>query len=99
METEGFVLLANPANTGVEIILSKVTAIKIKVYSLQKAAFKPNPKEVQLYGENRGIPLAFETKGLSVKNGLDMLSAIKWYALQKLNYPEMQILHILTEKV
>jgi hypothetical protein len=93
MEIERFVLLPDPANTCSEIILSKVTEMKIKVYFLQKVTFKPNPKEVQLYAENRGVPLAFETAGLSVKNGLDMLSAIKWYALQKFNYPEMQIVH------
>jgi hypothetical protein len=91
MENERYVLLPNTDNSCSEIIKSNITNIKIKVFPLQQYQFTPNPNEIQLYGENRGMPLAFETAGLSVQNGLDILMAIKWYARQQLNYPEMQI--------
>jgi hypothetical protein len=91
MENERYVLIPNTDNSCAEIIQSNITNIKIKVYPLQQYQFIPNPNEIHLYGENRGLPLAFETMGLSVKNGLDILMAVKWYARQQLNYPEMQI--------
>ncbi|MBS7563897.1 hypothetical protein KHS38_05725 [Mucilaginibacter sp. Bleaf8] len=92
MEIERYVLLPATDNSCAGIILSKITDTKIKVFPLQQMSFTPDPNEIQLYGENRGMPMAFQTEGLSVKNGLDMFMAVKWYARQQLDYPEMLIM-------
>jgi hypothetical protein len=91
MEMERYMVLSPADNTCSEVILSKTTDIKIKVYRLQHQSFTPNPKEIQLYSEYHGQPLAFETEGLSSKNGFDIFMAVKWYARQQLDCPEMLI--------
>ena len=93
MENERYVLLPSTDNSCAEIILSKVTDTKIKVCPLQKMDFIPDPNEIQLYGENKGESIAFQTDGLSVRNGLDMFMAVKWYARQQLDNPKMLIMH------
>lgn len=91
MDDERYVMLSDTENSCAGIILSKITDTKIKVFQLDHVAFTPNPDEIQLYAENKGEPMAFETVGLNVKNGLDVFMAVKWYARQQLDYPEMLI--------
>lgn len=61
------------------------------VYCLNEFDFKPHPDEIQLYADDRGNPLAFETINIKAEDALDMASAIQWYA-KYIGYLEMEIL-------
>jgi hypothetical protein len=93
MENERYKVLSGNDNSCLEIIQSKVTDIKIKVYDQHQNTFLPNPKELQLYAEDNGTTLIFETVDLSVKKGIDVFTAIKWYVRHRFNSNDMLIKH------
>jgi hypothetical protein len=86
-----YLLVKDPNNPCRDIIRSRDTGLKINVYCLDKEKFTPDPDEIQLYGDDHGAPLAFETVGITADDALDVASAIRWYA-DYLDYPEMEIL-------
>ncbi|MCJ8208971.1 hypothetical protein MUY27_04570 [Mucilaginibacter sp. RS28] len=92
MEREPYEVLHDDYNTSVDVILSTVTGIRIKVCPLEKVSFKPDPKELQLYVKNNGQTIAFETIDFSVRKGFDVYTAVKWYTRQKLNNHQTQIM-------
>jgi|GEM_PF-4437050 len=93
MENECYRVLSGNDNSCLEIIESKVTDIKIKVYDQSQNTFSPNPKEIQLYAEDKETTLVFETIDLSVKKGIDVFTAIKWYVRQRFNSNDLLIKH------
>lgn len=93
MENERYRVLSGNDNACIEIIQSKVTDIKIKVYNQAQETFLPNPKELQLYAEDKNTTLIFETMDLSVRKGLDVFTAVKWYVTQRFNNTSPLIKH------
>jgi len=93
MENERYKVLSGDDNSCLEIIQSKVTDIKIKVYDQDQETFLPNPNELQLYAEDKNKTLVFETVDLSVKNGIDVFTAIKWYVRHRFNSNHLLIKH------
>jgi len=91
MEPNVYLLVTDPNNACRDVIRSRDTALRIKVYCLDKEPFTPDPNEIQLYGEYEGNRLAFETDGITAEDAIDMAAAIHWYA-NYLDYPEMEIL-------
>lgn len=91
MEPNVYLLVTDPNNACRDVIRSRDTALRIKVYCLDKEPFTADPDEIQLYGEYEGNRLAFETNGITAEDAVDVASAIRWYA-QYLDYPEMEIL-------
>lgn len=64
--------------------------IRIRVVRLTRNMFSPLPNEVQFYGDDHGVPLAFETIDYDNEDEALILDAIRWYA-DFLNYPQMKI--------
>lgn len=91
MSDNVYLLVKDPNDSCRDVIRSRDTRLKINVYCLDKETFKPEPDEIQLFGEVNGTTLAFETVGITADDALDVASAIKWYA-EYLDYPEMEIL-------
>jgi hypothetical protein len=91
MEHNVYLLVKDPKDPCRDVIRSRDTPLKIHVYCLDKEEFHPNPDEIQLFGDNHGSPLAFETVGITAEDALDVASAIQWYA-NYLKYPEMEVL-------
>jgi len=86
-----YFLVKDPKDACRDIIRSRDTDLKIMVYCLNEIEFTPHPNEIQLYANDRGNPLAFETININSEDALDMASAIQWYA-KYIGYPEMEIL-------
>jgi hypothetical protein len=86
-----FLLVTDPNNPCRDVIRSRDSALRIKVYCLDIEDFTPSDEEIQLYGDNQGSHLAFETDNIKAEDALDMAEAIHWYA-EYLGYPEMEIL-------
>lgn len=91
MEPNVYLLVTDPNNACRDVIRSRDTALRIKVYCLDKEPFTPDPNEVQLYGCCQDTMLAFETDRVTAEDAIDMSEAIHWYA-QYLGCPEMEIM-------
>lgn len=86
-----FLLVKDPKDSCRDIIRCRDSDLKIMVYCLSQIDFKPDPDEIQLYADDRGSLLAFETINIKPEDALDVASAIQWYA-KYIGYPEMEIL-------
>ncbi len=91
MNGEVFLLLTDSNQSSSDIIYSRDTDLKVKVYYLDEMNFKPNANEIQLYGYYNKLLLAFETIDISADDALDMIPAIRWYA-KYLAFPQLEIL-------
>ncbi|OCX51806.1 hypothetical protein BEL04_17495 [Mucilaginibacter sp. PPCGB 2223] len=74
-----------------EIIYSRDTALKVRVYNLSEVNFKADDNEIQLYGWCNEDLLAFETIDIQPEDAMDIIMAIKWYA-QYVGCADMEIL-------
>lgn len=90
MDAEIYLLLTDSDQTP-DIIYSRNSDLKIKVYCLNGMKYTPEPNEIQLYSYYKGDLLVFETVNISADDALDMISAIRWYA-KYLECPDMEIL-------
>jgi hypothetical protein len=90
MKDNVYLLVKDPKDPCRDVIRSRDTRLKIKVYCLDKEGFNPNSNEIQLYGDDHGSPRAFETVGITADDALDVAAAIRWYA-DYLKYPAMEI--------
>jgi len=84
-------LLTRSSQLSAEIIYSRDTDLKVKVYNLSEMAFTANDNEIQLYAYYNRDLLAFETIDITAEDAMDVILAIKWYA-QYLEYANMEIL-------
>lgn len=64
--------------------------VRIRVVRLTRNSFLPQHGEIQFYGDDHGVPLAFETIDYTDEDQEVILDAIRWYA-DFLNYPQMKI--------
>ena len=86
-----YLLLTGSNRWAADIIYSRDTDLKVKVYNLALTDFTADANEIQLYAYNAQELLVFETIDIAAENALDMILAIKWYT-NYLGCPEMEIL-------
>jgi hypothetical protein len=91
MDSHVFLLATDPNNTCRDVIHSRDTHLKIKVFCLNSEPFDPDSNEIQLYGYAGKKLYAFETINIIAEDALDVISAIQWYA-GYINFPDMEIL-------
>jgi len=91
MDHNVYLLATDPDNPSRDIIHSRDTNLKIRVFCLDKDRFNPSANEIQLYGYADNKLYAFETIDVLADDALDVVGAIQWYA-DYIQYPEMEIL-------
>lgn len=91
MEYNVYLLATDPKNACSDVIHSRDTSLKIRVFCLDREAFEPNPNEIQLFGYANSKLYAFETIDIKAEDALDVVGAIQWYA-EYIDFPEMEIL-------
>ena len=91
MDYNVYLLATDPNNPCRDVIHSRDTSLKIRVFCLDKEQFNPDNNEIQLYGYANNKLFAFETINIAAEDALDVVSAIRWYA-DYVDYPEMEIL-------
>jgi hypothetical protein len=91
MEHNVYLLATDPNNPCRDVIHSRDTALKIKVFCLDHEKFHPDGNEIQLYGYADKKLYAFETINVTSEDALDVVGAIQWYA-EYIDYPDMEIL-------
>jgi hypothetical protein len=91
MDYNIYLLATDPNNPCRDVIYSRDTHLKIRVFCLDNEQFNPDSNEIQLYGFADSKLFAFETINISAEDALDVIGAIQWYA-EYVNCPQMEIL-------
>jgi hypothetical protein len=91
MDYNVYLLATDPNNPCRDVIHSRDTSLKIRVFCLTEDRFSPNDNEIQLYGYANNKLYAFETINITADDALDVVGAIQWYA-DYIDCPEMEIL-------
>jgi hypothetical protein len=91
MDHNVYLLATDPHDACRDVIHSRDTALKIRVFCLDHDNFEPDSSEIQLYGYADKELFAFETINLRPEDATEVLCGIKWYA-GYLGFPEMEIL-------
>lgn len=90
MSRNVFLLATDPNHPCKDVIHSRDTSLKLKVFCLEDEPFHPDGGELQLYGSAGGKLYAFETIDINSDDALDIVEGIQWYA-DYIKYPEMEI--------
>ena len=91
MNNNVYLLATDPNNPCRDVIHSRDTDLKVRVFCLDKETFHRDSNEIQLYGQGDGELYAFETVGIASEDAMDIVEAIQWYA-DYIKCPEMEIL-------
>ncbi|RFZ81849.1 hypothetical protein DYU05_18695 [Mucilaginibacter terrenus] len=91
MDYNVYLLATDPNDPCRDVIHSRDTNLKIRVYCLNYDQFTPNDGEIQLYGYAHDKLYAFETINIAAEDALDVVGAIQWYA-DYIEFPDMEIL-------
>jgi hypothetical protein len=91
MEHNVFLLATDPHDPCRDVIHSRDTTLKVKVFCVTEENYTPDPNEIQLFGYAHKKLYAFETINITPDDALDVISAIEWYA-EYIDYPNMEIL-------
>ena len=91
MDYNVYLLATDPKDPCRDVIHSRDTSLKIRVYCLNYDRFSANENEIQLYGYAHEKLYAFETINIAAEDALDVVGAIQWYA-DYIDFPEMEIL-------
>jgi hypothetical protein len=91
MDYNVYLLATDPKNPCRDVIHSRDTGLKIRVFCLDDEQFNPDGNEIQLYGYANDNLFAFETINIVADDALDVVGAIQWYA-DYVNCPQMEIL-------
>jgi len=90
MENAVFLLAKDPENECRDLIFQRDGDLRIKVVCLDERNFEPNPNELQLYANNNGERLLFETVDYQPDDPALVIEAIQWYA-KYIGNPKMEI--------
>jgi hypothetical protein len=90
MENPIFLLAKDPEEASGDIIFHRDSDLRIKVICPDHTSWKLNPDELQLYADNNGQKLAFETIDFRPDEPGLIIGAIRWYA-QYIGNPELEI--------
>ncbi len=91
MDHNVYLLATDPSNPCRDVIHSRDTGLKIRVFCLDEDKFSALDNEIQLYGYAFRKLYAFETINIVAEDALDVVGAIQWYA-DYIGCPEMEIL-------
>ena len=91
MDYNVYLLATDPKNPCRDVIHSRDTSLKIRVYCLNEESFTADSNEIQLFGYANSKLYAFETINIIAEDALDVVGAIQWYA-EYIDFPEMEIL-------
>jgi len=91
MDYNVYLLATDPHDACKDVIHSRDTNLKIRVFCLDNEEFDPNNSEIQLYGYADNKLYAFETINILADDALDVVGAIQWYA-EYIDCPLMEIL-------
>lgn len=91
MDHNVFLLATDPNDPCRDVIHSRDTHLKVKVYCVTNEDFTPDSNEIQLFGYAHKKLYAFETINITPDDALDVISAIQWYA-DYIDFPDMEIL-------
>ncbi len=91
MDYNVYLLATDPNDPCRDVIHSRDTSLKIRVFCLSEERFSANESEIQLYGYAQDKLYAFETINITADDALDVVGAIQWYA-DYIDFPEMEIL-------
>jgi hypothetical protein len=91
MDHNVYLLATDPKNACRDVIHSRDTPLKIRVFCLDEDRFSPQDNEIQLFGYAEKKLYAFETINITSEDALDVVGAIQWYA-DYVGCPEMEIL-------
>ena len=86
-----YLLATDPNNPCRDVIHSRDTDLKVRVFCLEHEAFLHDTNEIQLFGQCIDKLYAFETVSIASDDALDIVEAIQWYA-DYIECPEMEIL-------
>lgn len=91
MDHNVYLLATDPKNPCRDVIHSRDTNLKIRVFCLDEDKFSAHENEIQLFGYAGNKLYAFETINILAEDALDVVGAIQWYA-DYVGYPELEIL-------
>lgn len=91
MDYNVYLLATDPNNPCRDVIHSRDTCLKVRVFCLSEEEFTASSSEIQLYGYAGNKLYAFETINIMAEDALDLVGAIKWYA-DYIECPQMEIL-------
>jgi hypothetical protein len=90
MEKPIFLLVKDQENECRELIFHRDSELKIKVIGEESQGWQLNPNELQLYADNNGERLIFETVDFQPDEPGLVIEGIRWYA-QYIGNPELEI--------
>jgi hypothetical protein len=91
MDYNVYLLATDPNNPCRDVIHSRDTGLKVRVFCLSEDRFNPNDSEIQLYGYANSKRYSVVTINITADDALDVVGAIQWYA-DYIEFPEMEIL-------
>jgi len=91
MDYNVYLLATDPNNPCRDVIHSRDTDLRVRVFCLNNEEFCADDKEIQLYGYANNRLYVFETINIAAEDAVDVVGAIQWYA-GYIGYPEMEIL-------
>ena len=91
MDYNVYLLATDPNNKCRDVIHSRDTNLKIRVFCLSEEQYTADNNEIQLFGYADNKLYAFETININAEDALDVVGAIQWYA-EYIDFPEMEIL-------
>jgi len=90
MDSSIFMLAQDPGNECRDIIFQREGNFRVKVTCLDEHDWTPNPDELQLFADNNGEKLLFETVNFNSEDPSLIIEAIRWYA-NYIGNPKMEI--------
>ena len=90
MEHPIFLLAKDPENECRNLIFHRDGDLRIRVICVDDANYEPKPDELQLFANNKGERLLFETIDYQDDDPALVIEAIQWYA-KYIGNPEMEI--------
>ncbi|NEU07837.1 hypothetical protein GZH53_05890 [Flavihumibacter sp. R14] len=90
MKNPIFLLAKDPENECRDLIFHRDGTLRIKVICIDNGEYQPDPGELQLYANNQGEKLLFETIDYQPDDPALVIEAIQWYA-RYIGNPEMEI--------
>jgi len=91
MDHNVYLLATDQKNPCRDVIHSRDTSLRVKVFCLDTEDFIADSNELQLYGYADKKLYAFETIQIAAEDALDVVSAICWYT-EYIGCPKMEIL-------
>ncbi|MEO6849299.1 MAG: hypothetical protein ABI166_01660 [Mucilaginibacter sp.] len=86
-----YLLATDPKDSCGDVIYSRDTGLRVRIFCLDRENFSHEPSEIQLFAYIKGHLFAFETIGIKSDDALDIVDALKWYG-DYTKCPDMEIL-------